>query len=539
MNSTDPTTVAASIASSIAAPVRRATFGDQLRRNAARLGDRSAIIALHTPTAERDVVTYAELNTRANRLAHSLLAAGVGPGDVVATMGRNSVGSVVAFWAAAKIGAAVTGVNYTFTGREIHYQLSHSDAKALVCEDALVDKIDSLTEPVPALELRIVNKVAGPADTPDGWQDLDALLDAGEATEPDVAVDETHLGILPCTSGTEALPKAVAIPQRNYFVSTMPAFVTGLGLVEDDVFYYVMPFHTIAGMGTQITLLCLGNTIVLPFAVDPAQALDALVTEKVTVVGQTPTFFLQVIRAPGFDDADLSSLRRAISYGGTMPKAMFEGFATACPDIEWVTLWSQSELSQTPTIGRFRSLDDAPNQDPSWIGRPTAQLEVRVIDADGNDAPEGELICRSPGVMRGYHKDPERTAEVLRDGWLHTGGNVRIDEVGNLCFVDRKKDLIKSGGMNVSSVEVERVLYQHPAVLEVAVVGVDDEYWGQRVTAFLVPRPDATVDVEEVRAFCKEQLAAYKVPKDVNVVETLPKDTQGKILKRELRRSVN
>lgn len=137
---------------------------------------------------------------------------------------------------------------------------------------------------------------------------------------------------------------------------------------------------------------------------------------------------------------------------------MFEGFATAAPDLEWVTLWSQSELTQTPTIGRFRSLDDVPNHDPAWIGRPTAQLEVRAIDDAGNEAAEGELICRSPGVMRGYYKNPEKTAEVLRAGWLHTGDNVRIDDAGNLYFMDRQKDMIKTGGMNVSSVEVERAL---------------------------------------------------------------------------------
>jgi acyl-CoA synthetase (AMP-forming)/AMP-acid ligase II len=312
--------------------------------------------------------------------------------------------------------------------------------------------------------------------------------------------------------------------------------VTGIGLVEDDVWYYTMPFHTIAGMGMQIALLCLGNTIVLPFAADPAKALDAFLAEKVTVVGQTPTFYLQIMQAPKFKNADLTQLRRAITYGGTMPRAMFEAFATVAPSLEWVTLWSQSELTQTPTIGRFRSLDDIPNQDPAWIGRPTAQLEVRVVDLDGNDAAEGELICRSPGVMRGYHKNPERTAEVLRDGWLHTGDNVRVDGAGNLYFVDRQKDMIKTGGMNVSSVEVERVLYQHPAVLEAAVVGVADDYWAQLVTAYVVARPNQTIDPEQMRTFCKEQLAGYKVPKQVNIVESLPKDTQGKILKRELRR---
>lgn len=519
---------------SVSEPVRRATFGDQLRRHAARVPDRAAIVALDSPLHERRVLTYRELNTKANQLANALASRGVRQGDVVATMGRNTPESVIAFWAAAKLGAAVTGVNYTFTAREIHYQLSHSEAKVLVCEDAFVAKVDALEEALPALTVRVVNNAY--ADTAsDAWLRLDALIDEGDATEPDVDVDESTLGIIPYTSGTEALPKAVAIPQRNYFISMIPSYTTGIGLVEEDVWYYTMPFHTIAGMGMQIALLTLGNTIVLPFAVDPVKALAALVNEKVTVVGQTPTFFLQVIQAPGFAEADLTRIRRAITYGGTMPRAMFEGFKDAAPDLEWVTLWSQSELTQTPTIGRFRSLDDVPNGDPSWIGRPTAQLEVRVVDADGQDAPEGELICRSPGVMRGYHKNPEKTAEVLRDGWLHTGDNVRIDEHGNLFFMDRQKDMIKTGGMNVSSVEVERVLYQHPSILEAAVVGVADDYWSQLVTAFVVARPGAQVDPDEVRAFCKEQLAAYKAPKSVQVVEALPKDTQGKILKRELR----
>ncbi len=523
---------------SIAEPVRRATFGDQLRRHAARVPDRAAIVALHSPAAERRVLTYRQLNDQVNRLANSLAAHGVGVGDVVATMGRNSPESVVAFWAAAKLGAAVTGVNYTFTAREIHYQLEHAEAKAIVCEDAFVAKIEALDQPLPNLSVRVVNDAYGDT-SPAAWLRLSSLVEHGDPAEPDVDVDESTLGIIPYTSGTEALPKAVAIPQRNYFVSMIPSYTTGIGLVEDDVWYYTMPFHTIAGMGMQICLLTLGNTIVLPFAVDPVKALAAFVDEGVTVVGQTPTFYLQVIQAAGFAETDLSRIRRAITYGGTMPRAMFEGFATVAPDLEWITLWSQSELTQTPTIGRFRSLDDVPGKDPSWIGRPTAQLEVRVVDADGNDAAEGELICRSPGVMRGYYKNPDKTAEVLRGGWLHTGDNVRIDDAGNLYFMDRQKDLIKTGGMNVSSVEVERVLYQHPTVLEVAVVGVDDDYWSQVVTAFVVARPGQTADPDALRAFCKEQLAGYKVPKVVNIVESLPKDSQGKLLKRELRRQAN
>jgi len=277
---------------------------------------------------------------------------------------------------------------------------------------------------------------------------------------------------------------------------------------------------------------------VLPFATDPERALATFIEEGVTCSGQTPTFFLQLIALPSFADADLSHMRRMITYGGTMPRAMFEAFTDVAPNLEWVTFWSQSELAQTPTVGRFRSLDDVPNADPSWIGKPSSQLEIRVIDADGNDAPEGELICRSPGVMRGYLKNPERSAEVLRDGWLHTGDIVAIDDDGHLFFRDRQKDLIKSGGMNVSSVEVERMLYQHDAVLEVAVVGVADEYWGQAVTAHVVLRAEADVAAtspDSMREWCKERLAPYKVPKTIHIVGGLPKDTQGKTLKRELR----
>jgi acyl-CoA synthetase (AMP-forming)/AMP-acid ligase II len=188
-------------------------------------------------------------------------------------------------------------------------------------------------------------------------------------------------------------------------------------------------------------------------------------------------------------------------------------------------------------VGWFRSLDDVPGQDASWIGRPVPQLEVRVVDAEGNDAEVGELICRSPSAMLGYYKDEARTDEVFRDGWLHTNDIVRQDAEGNLFFYDRAKDMIKTGGMNVSSQEVERALNQHPAVLMAAVVGLPDEKWSEAVTAFVVPRPGVEVTPEALLAHCREQLAPFKLPKAVHLVEALPRDTQGKILKRELRRA--
>jgi len=192
-------------------------------------------------------------------------------------------------------------------------------------------------------------------------------------------------------------------------------------------------------------------------------------------------------------------------------------------------------LSQLGTVGWFSSLADIPGGDASWIGKPVPQLEIRVVDDDGADAEVGELICRSPSVMLGYLNDEERTEEVFRDGWLHTEDIVRIDGDGNLFFVDRKKDMIKTGGMNVSSVEVERALYGHDALMEEAVVGLPDDYWSEAVSAFVVPKAGRTVEPDEIIEHCRATLASYKVPKVVRVTDALPKDTQGKILKRRLR----
>jgi len=338
------------------------------------------------------------------------------------------------------------------------------------------------------------------------------------------------------TSGTEAFPKGVMIPHRNYIMSTTPAWSYALDIRMSDRWLFLMPFHTIAGLGSMTTLTQIGATLVLAHTVDAPMAARVISSDQVTIMAQTPTFYLAMIAVEGFSTMDVSSLRRCLTYGGTVPKSMIDAWSVAAPEIVWGTYWGQSELSQLGSVGWFKTLEDIPNGDPSWIGKPVPQLEIRVVDDDGVDAAEGELICRSPSVMLGYLKDPEKTAETVKGGWLHTGDLVRIDDDGNLFFFDRKKDMIKTGGMNVSSVDVERVVYQFPGVLEVAVVGAPDPYWSEAVTACVVVKPGQTIDSDKVIAFCKEHLASFKVPKAVHVIDALPKDTQGKILKRELRK---
>lgn len=487
----------------------RATLGDQLRRHARTNPDRVAVVS-YAP--ERSVTTYGELDARANRYAHLLLARGVGRGDVVAVMARNSVEVIALYYGALKIGATLTCVNVMLGEREVAQQLDHAQPAAAFAAPEFAALVPDAVE-------------------------LGTGLDGLPATEPDADVDEHDVAMLVYTSGTEAAPKGVLIPHRNYLISTAPAWSWGLQTGPEDTWLFVMPFFTIAGLGSMTTLTLMGATLVLPSTVEPAAALEIVQRESVTVIAQTPTFYLGLAAQPGFGPDAVGTVRRCMTYGGQVAPSAVQAWSAAAPDARWGTYWGQSELSQLGTVGWFATLDDIPGGDPSWIGKPVTHLETRVVDEDGNDAEVGELICRSPSVMLGYHREPERTAAVLRDGWLRTGDIVRVDAEGNLFFSDRRGDMIKSGGMNVSSQEVERVLHTHPDVLRAAVVGLPDPYWSEAVTAFVVPKPGAAPDPAEVVAFCRAQLAAFKTPKAVHVVDALPVDPQGKVLKRELRKA--
>jgi acyl-CoA synthetase (AMP-forming)/AMP-acid ligase II len=512
--------------------IGRATIGDQLRRHALNGPQRPAIVS-YDADGGRSECTYGQLNVRANRLAHAFIAQGVTRGDRIAVMSPNCVETVVTYYAALKAGACYTGVNTMFGGAEILQQLRHAEPSVLVVAEQFVEAVSAILDQAPPVTVVVVTEKAEVG----GFASWSSWLEGQSEAEPECDVTENDLALIVYTSGTEAAPKGVMIPHRNYMISTTPSWTWGLNVTRDDSWLFVMPFYTIAGIGCLTSLTLIGATLVLPHTLEPGKALEIIRDEKIKVVAQTPTFFLSLCQHPSFGAETVGSVERALTYGGQLSPVATGLWGSSVPDLVWGTYWGQGELTQLGSIGWFRTLEEVPDQDPTWIGQAVAHLETRVVDPDGNDAEIGELWCRTPSVMLGYYKDPEKTEAVMRDGWVHTGDIVRIDADRNLFFYDRSKDVIKTGGMNVSSQEVERVLQEHPAVLRAAVVGLPDDYWSEAVTAFVIAREGASVDEAALIGHCRATMAPYKCPKAVHVVSEFPVDAQGKVLKRRLRQA--
>lgn len=498
--------------------LRRAVISDMLRRNAQRLPSKPAVIERNVDGTRREV-SYSQLNNYVNMLARQWTESGLSPHSVVAGIGKNGIDLIAAYFATMKCGASFTMLNHAHTPDELLYQLEHARPSIVVARAA------AQLPPVELLGTR----------TAVSLEDGLATSQTDSFGELDTIIEEHWTAAIVYTSGTESHPKGVELTHRNFMIATTPAWSYTGYLLSSDRFLLLAPIHTMAGIGTVTNALSIGATLVVLDTTDAEVVLATVESERISNMSQTPTFYRRMVESPRFASTDLSSLAQCHTYGGLNQVGVFEALVAKVPGLWWATYWGQSELSQLGSIGWFRSLDDIPGGDLRWIGVPTPHLEVRVVDDDLNDVEVGEMVVRSPAVMRGYRDNPERTAETLRGGWLHTGDIVRRDAEMNLFFYDRKKDVIKTGGMNVSSLEVEQAILEVDGVLEVAVFGCSDEVWSEAVVACIVPKPGSTVEAPAVIAHCKARLAGYKVPKRVHFADNLPKDLQGKIRKRVLR----
>ncbi len=514
------------------AQARGHALGDLLRRSAARAPGRTAL-------RYRDRShSYAELDAAADRTANALTARGVAKGDRVALLSHNDDGYVVLTFALARLGAIAVPVNFMLQAGEVAYILEHSGATGLVAEAALLpvaQEAVKLAEREEAVRVRGVLGSAGGL-LPGGWEAVETWTAHEDASAPQVAVADDDVLQLMYTSGTESRPKGVMMTSRSLVSQYVSCIVDGRYTAGDVALHALPLFHVAAQHCFLMPNLYLGGTNVVLDGPDPATVLETVERERVTSLFCPPTVWIALLRSPDFDRRDLSSLAKGYYGASIMPVAVVEELSRRLPGMALFNFYGQTEMS---ALALALSPEDQLRK-PGSAGTAVLNSETRLVDDLGEPVGpgvEGEIVHRSPHATAGYWNDPEKTAEAFRDGWFHSGDLGVMDDDGYITIVDRKKDVIKTGGENVASREVEEVLYQHPAVAEVAVFGVPDPRWIEAVTAAVVPRDGQPVDPDELVAFCRERLAGFKTPRRVVVVDALPKNASGKILKRELRAS--
>ncbi|WP_236051532.1 acyl-CoA synthetase [Nonomuraea cypriaca] len=501
---------------------RQHAIGDLLRRSAARHPAKTAIVYGDLRQS------YADLDVQVNRTANALAARGVGKGDRFAVFSHNNHAFVVTYFALARLGAISVPINFMLGAAEVAYILEHSGATGMLAEQALL--------PVAAAAAGPAISVRGVIGSADGWESFAEWAAFDDASEPRAEIADDDPIQLMYTSGTESRPKGATLSSRGLISQYVTCMVDG-EMRHDDVEVHALPLYHCAQLHCFLTPgLYLGATNIILPAAEPGTILATIEGERATKLFCPPTVWIGLLRHPYFDRRDLSSLRKGYYGASIMPVEVLKEIATRLPEVRLFNFYGQTEMAPVATIlGPDEQLTRLGS-----AGRPALNVETRIVDDEDRPVPPGvvgEIVHRSPHAMLGYWNDPAKTAEAFRGGWFHSGDLGVMDADGYLSVVDRKKDMIKSGGENVASREVEEAIYQHPAVAEAAVFGVPDERWIEAVAAAVVLREGAGLTAGELISFLRGRLAAFKTPKHVTFVSALPKNASGKVLKRDLRES--
>lgn len=499
------------------------TIGGLLRSSSVRFPGRTALVF----GTER--LSYLALETRANRLARGLIGRGAARGIKVALLARNSHAFVIAHFAIAKSGAALVPVNYLLGERELADVLDHCDARFLLFSEEYADRIDSIRARLSKVELFVSLGEKAPS-----WATPINVLTGNEFAEmPEAEVSENDDYLVMYTSGTSGNPKGVVLTHRARVHQAIQCIVDH-HIDSDQVILLPVPlFHT-GGLNTcLVPALLAGATVVLFEKFDVIEVLRAIERERVTFLFTVPGPVMTMVESPELHKVDIGSLRWLMYGGAPMPQEMLRRVSARLPGVRFIQGYGATEASQLLVLD-WR--DHA--RKSGTTGRVSAFAEIRLAGERGREVTigePGEILARGPFVMKEYHRDPEATADALRGGWLHTGDIGSMDAEGFITIVDRKKDLIISGGENIYPREIEELLYAHPAVQDAAVFGVPDERWGENVCAAIVRKPGASLTEGEVVDYCRRHLAAYKKPKLVEFLDSLPRTPIGKIAKQALR----
>jgi len=504
------------------------SLADVLRVGMALKADRPAIFF------EGRTITFRELDDAANRVASALVLLGVSPGDRVAVHVDNRPEFIEIYQGVLRAGATLVPTNVMYTAEEMQHIVSDSGAKVLFVRSDFAGKIASIKGALPALAH--VVEVCG--KSADGAVELEGLKASSQNVRPSVAVDPHAVAFIQYTSGTTGKPKGAMVSHANVLavIDNMMDVPDGSTLTSEtnDVMLLVLPMFHAYALNLAMNRAFLAATPFVLVSRFDAERVTALMAEhRVTTFYGAPPMYFAFVNTPGLDKYDVSSLRMAFSGAAPLPVVILERFK-AWTGVEISEGYGLSETAPTlcsNAAGRVNK--------PGTVGPAIPGVTIRLVDDEDRDVAPGEvgeIIAKGPNVFRGYWNREKETAEAMRGGWFHTGDLARIDADGYYTIVDRKKDMIIVSGYNVYPIEVENVLLRHPKILDAAVIGVPSEYQGESVKAILVLRAGQTVEDKEIEGYCREHLAAYKVPKLVEVRTELPKSATGKVLKRELRK---
>jgi fatty-acyl-CoA synthase len=502
------------------APARDLPIGRLLSNSARRDPHKVALVF------ESEQRTYRDLDRRSDQLAFALGQRGVGRGDRVALVLHNGLELVEALFACAKLGAVSVPVNFRLVAEEIAYILEDSAAAGVLSGAGLSEVAAEAAAGVQAVRLHLAT--TGIA----GAEDYEAAL-RDAPPQPLVAPRDDDVAMLLYTSGTTGRPKGAMLTHRSVVLTTL-SWIAEMQASARDVWLSGQPLFHIGGINGLLPFVTLGATAVITPSTgfDAQHMLDLLERHAVTMCIFVPTQWDQICKHPNTADVDLGRLRVAMWSASPAKRDTLERLSQTFPEAAIVSAYGQTEMAGATTLLKG---DDALRKMGS-VGRPMLGIDLRIMDDDGSEVEPGEVgevVYQGPTIMAGYHARPEATAEAFAGGWFHSGDLARLDDEGYLWLVDRKKDLIVSGGENVYPAEIERVLREHPAVADVAVVGVAHPRWGETPLAFIVAAGEVVMD--DLREHCRRRLASYKKPSDYVVVDELPRNAAGKVLKRLLR----
>ncbi len=479
-------------------------------------------------------ITYSELNSNANRVANGITAMGLRKGDKVGILLYNCSEIVEIYYGMAKAGIISVPINFRLAGPEVEYIIKNSDSKALIMGEEFVETVDPIRSNLEMIGKR--NYVVLGDNTPGYAVGYEDFLATASDTEPAVEIRETDPYFIGYTSGTTGFPKGSIMPHRSIY-NIVISHLIGRGVLPDDKYLLIMPlFHSNSVWHSNLLLFIGGAIYIYPSGgFNPEEVLEIIEKEKVTCTNMVPTMSNLILNLPDKDRFDVSSMRWLVSSSAPLLTKTKEEL---CSFFKHSKLYEGYGSTETGAVTCLSPEDQL--RKVRSIGKPYFGQEVRLMDSDGKDVAVGEvgeLYSRGPTQMIEYYNDPEKTKNAFMGEWLGVGDMAMMDEEGYLYLVDRKQDMIISGGENIYPNEIEEVLSRHPKIHELAVIGVPDEKWGEAVKAVVVLKPGEEATEEEIMKFCKGKLAGYKKPKSVDFLSAsaMPKTPTGKILRRPLK----